>query len=360
MFSFISRVVVGAAILVSVYAAEPPGIVRSEFIYESAPFPECHASTVVETGGAIAAAWFGGTEERHPDVGIWFSKRGADGWSTPVEVRNGVQNEKLRYPCWNPVLFQPKDGPLMLFYKVGPTPAKWWGELATSTDGGKSWKYEGRLPEGMIGPVKNKPIQLANGDILSGSSTEHDGWRVHFEVLSDFGKPTQKWKMIGPIHDGKKIGAIQPSILQHRDGRLQAIGRSRQNKVFTTESKDNGATWSEMDFLELPNPNAGTDAVTLADGRHLLVYNHSAGRRTQWDYGRSVLNVAVSEDGKDWKAALELEKHEKGEYSYPAVIQSADGLVHITYTWQRKKIRHVVVDPKKLELKPIVGGAWPK
>src|SRR5688572_30896838 len=92
-------------------AADNPGLVNSEFIYESAPFPECHASTIVETGGAIAAAWFGGTEERHPDVGIWFSKRGANGWSAPVEVRNGVQNEKLRYPCWNPGLFQPKDGP---------------------------------------------------------------------------------------------------------------------------------------------------------------------------------------------------------------------------------------------------------
>lgn len=340
-------------------AADPPqpGLVLSEFIYETAPFPECHASTIVETSGGLVAAWFGGTGEKHPDVGIWLSRRSGDGWSTPVEVANGVQNEKLRYPCWNPVLFQPKAGPLMLFYKVGPNPEKWWGMLMTSTDAGKTWSAPTRLPEGFIGPVKNKPIQLANGDILSGSSTEDNGWRVHFERSSDLGKT---WKMIGPIHDGKQIGAIQPSIIAHADCHLQAIGRTRQNRVFTTESADSGATWSPMSLLQLPNPNAGTDAVALKDGRFLLVYNHSAGRASQWDYGRAVLNVAVSKDGKNWDGALVLEKHDKGEYSYPAVIQTSDGLVHAVYTWQRKRIRHVVIDPSKLELKPITDGAWPK
>jgi predicted neuraminidase len=349
-----------ASTVSSIAAEESPGVVNSEFIFESAPFPECHASTVVETGGTIAAAWFGGTEERHPDVGIWFSRRSAEGWSAPVEVRNGVQNEKLRYPCWNPVLFQPKSGPLLLFYKVGPTPERWWGEMVTSVDGGKTWTNHSRLPEGFIGPVKNKPIELSNGDILGGSSTENKGWRVHFERLKFLAGGKPDWKMIGPIHDGRKIGAIQPSILQHKDGRLQAIGRTRQNKIFTTESSDDGATWSEMSLLELPNPNSGTDAVTLRDGRHLLVYNHSVGKRSQWDYGRSVLNVAVSDDGKSWKAAAVLEKHDTGEYSYPAVIQSADGLVHVTYTWQRKRIRHVTIDPSKLALKPIDNGVWPK
>jgi len=213
------------------------------------------------------------------------------------------------------------------------------------------------MGEGLIRPVKNKPIQLANGDVLAGSSTEDPGWRVHFEKSADLGKT---WRMIGPVNDGKKIGAIQPSILRHADGRLQAIGRSRQNKIFSVESKDNGETWSEMELLNLPNPNAGTDAVTLKDGRHLLVYNHSLPKRTQWDFGRQVLNVAVSKDGREWQAALVLESHDRGEYSYPAVIHTSDGLVHATYTWQRKKIRHVVIDPSKFELRPIVNGAWPK
>lgn len=333
------------------------GLIRSGFIYESAPFPECHASTIEETKEGFIAAWFGGTGEKHPDVGIWVSRLVNDKWTTPVEVANGIQTEKKRFPCWNPVLFQPKSGPLMLFYKVGPNPEKWWGMVTTSEDGGKTWSGSRKLDAGVIGPVKNKPLQLANGDILSGSSSENKGYRVHFEKSSDLGK---RWKLIGPINDGKKIAAIQPCFLRHADGRLQAIGRTGQDYIFTAESSDSGETWSAMTLMALPNPDAGTDAITLADGRHLLVYNHSKGRKSQWDYGRQFLNVAISKDGINWEAALVLESHDRGEYSYPAVIQSRDGLVHATYTWRREKIRHVVIDPSKLELRPIVKGAWPK
>jgi predicted neuraminidase len=101
-----------------------------------------------------------------------------------------------------------------------------------------------------------------------------------------------------------------------------------------------------MKATSLPNPSAGIDAVTLQDGRQLLVYNHSrSGRRFP---GREILNVAVTRDGIHWNPVLTLE-NQKGEYSYPAVIQSADGLVHITYTYDRKSIKHVVLDPQKIE-----------
>src|SRR3954468_21584520 len=92
-----------------------PGLVKSEFIYETAPFPECHASTIAETKSGLVAAWFGGTGERHPDVGIWLSLHSSGQWSAPVEVANGVQSTTNRYACWNPVLFQPRSGPLLLF-----------------------------------------------------------------------------------------------------------------------------------------------------------------------------------------------------------------------------------------------------
>ena len=98
----------------SALSAEPPGIVSRAFIYDSAPFPECHASTIVETPDGLVAAWFGGTEEGHKDVGIWVSRRVDDQWSAPVEVADGVQHKTLRHPCWNPVLFQYPDGPLYL------------------------------------------------------------------------------------------------------------------------------------------------------------------------------------------------------------------------------------------------------
>ncbi|MCX8155711.1 MAG: exo-alpha-sialidase [Verrucomicrobiae bacterium] len=312
-------------------------LVLSEFIFEQQPTPQCHASTLVETAEGLVAAWFGGRHEQNPDVGIWLSRHREGRWSTPVEVANGIQHANKRYPCWNPVLFQPRQGPLMLFYKVGPSPSTWWGMLMTSDDAGQTWSLPRRLPEDILGPVKNKPIQLPNGDILCGSSSEHAGWRVHFERTPDLGRT---WELIGPVNDGKELGAIQPSLLIHPNGRLQAVGRTRQGKIFQIWSSDQGKTWGPMTTLDLPNPNAGTDALTLKDGRHVLVYNHT-------DRGRTPLNVALSNDGQNWQPVLTLEDT-PGEYSYPAVIQTRDGLLHITYTWKRLRIKHAVIDLARL------------
>jgi predicted neuraminidase len=316
------------------------GVVRSEFIFTDAPFTACHASTIVQTRkGALLAAWFGGSREGARDVGIWLARRGENEWSKPTQVAEGKASDGKPQPCWNPVLFQPKDGPLMLFYKVGASPRTWHGMLTTSDDDGATWAPARPLPDGFLGPIKDKPVQLSDGAVLCPSSTEDDGWRVHFERSDDRGRD---WSKTDPLNDGKTIEAIQPTILSHADGRLQALGRSRQGKVWQAWSKDGGKTWGAMEFTELPNPNSGIDALTLADGRQLLVYNHTA-------KDRSPLNVAVSEDGRTWKSALVLET-DPGEYSYPAVIQDRDGLVHITYTWKRRRIKHVVVDPRKLML----------
>jgi predicted neuraminidase len=324
-------------------ALKQPGVLVREFLYETAPFPECHASTIVETPAGMVAAWFGGTEEKHRDVGIWVARLVNGKWTAPVEAANGVINTTKRYPTWNPVLHQIKDGPLLLFYKVGPTPSTWWGEVKRSKDNGVTWSDAERLPDPIIGPIKNKAITLKDGTILSGCSTEDHGWRLHFERSTDGGRT---WKSTGPINEGKLLGVIQPTLLTYPDGRIQALNRNRgKNKIYETWSNDDGKTWSKLEPTMLPNNNSGIDGVTLSDGRQLLVYNHTT-------TGRSPLNVAVSKDGKVWEAAVVLET-EKGEFSYPAVVQAADGKVHITYTWNRKKICHVVLDPMKLELKPI-------
>ena len=337
--------------------AEPgqAGYVKGELIYplDDKPTPECHASTIVETASGLVAAWFGGKHEQNPDVGIWLSRHDGKAWSKPVQVADGVQSPEKRHPCWNPVLFEPKDGPLMLFYKVGPSPSRWWGMRKTSDDAGKTWSEPRKLGESerlgdpnpnLIGPVKNKPIQLADGSLLCGSSSQHQGWRIHFERTRDLGKT---WQVVGPINDGKTFGAIQPTILSCPGGRLQVLCRSQQGVIAQSWSADGGRTWSEMTATSLPNPNAGIDAVTLADGRQLLVYNHTT-RKGEFPTGRNMLNVAVSTDGKDWTPVLTLER-EKGEYSYPAVIQAADGKVHATYTYRRRSVKHVVLDPGKLK-----------
>lgn len=320
-----------------------PAIIRQDFIYESAPFPECHASTLVETPAGIVASWFGGTHEKNADVGIWVSRLVRDKWTDPVEVANGVESPAVRYPTWNPVLFLPKGGPLTLYYKVGPNPDAWWGMVMTSPDEGKTWNKPSRLPDGILGAIKNKPVQLADGTILAPSSDEEGGWRVHFERSTDNGKT---WTRIPADDLSGEWGGIQPTILIHPDGRLQALCRTRGGRITETWSTDKGLTWSRVTQTTLPHANSGIDAVTLQDGRFLLVYNHVQG--AAYEFGpRFPLNLGLSRDGKQWDRVVDLET-EPGEYSYPAIIQAKDGKVHITYTWKRKRIRYVVVDVKKL------------
>jgi len=307
------------------------------FGLDNRPTPGCHASTIEQTrDGQIVAAWFAGLDEGEDDVGIWVSRLEGGTWSRPVEVANGVMSVQRRYPCWNPVLFQPKEGPLVLFFKVGPTPSQWWGAWTVSKDGGRTWSRQRRLPPEVMGPIKNKPVQLADGRILCPSSSEHDGWQSHVEVTRDL----KTWEVVGPLNEGEDIGVIQPTILTYADGRLQMLCRTRRERFIAQAwSEDGGRTWGKLHATSLPNPNSGIDAVTLKDGRQLLVFNNTK-------QGRTPLNVAVSKDGKDWDVVVTLE-NEPGEYSYPAVIQTADGLVHTTYTYHRKSIKHVVLDPRE-------------
>ena len=343
--AIIAIILILVGLTLPTFAAEPHAV---EFIYgnDDRPTPQCHASTIEETPVGLVAAWFGGTHEKNKDVGIWVSRHIDGNWTKPIEVADGIQSDKLRHPCWNPVLFRTQDGVLQLYYKVGPTPQSWWGMLISSKDHGKTWSPPRKLGHDkkighLIGPVKNKPVQLDDGTLLCPSSTEHDGWRVHFEKSSDGGKT---WKVIGPIHDASRFNAIQPSILFLKDGRLQVMCRTQESVVGQAFSSDLGDSWTTISASDLPNPNSGTDALTLADGRHLLVYNHTTRKKGN----RSMLNVALSSDGKEWQMVHTLE-HDEGEYSYPAVIQTNDGMIHITYTYRRRTVKHVTLNPKSLD-----------
>jgi len=318
-------------------AEAPNPILKSEFIAEEMPTPSCHASTIEQSGDTLIAAWFGGKAEGDPTVGIWLSRDEGKGWSKPVEVATGESPDGKRYPCWNPVLFQPKTGPLILFYKVGPSPSKWWGMKTTSKDAGATWAKSEKLPEGLLGPIKDKPVELTGGTILCPSSSEDQGWRLHMEWTRDLG---QTWTKTPPLNDGKTFSAIQPSILKFQDGSLALVCRSRQGKILSAKSRDFGQSWTELTALEIPNPNSGIDATTLTDGRFVMIFNNTP-------KSRSPLNVGLSTDGVKWTDALTLES-EQGEFSYPAVIQTKDKKVHVTYTWKRQKIKHVILDPEQL------------
>ena len=382
-------------------------ILSDEFLYEQAAFPECHGATIAETPeGDLVAAFFGGTKERNPDCVIWVCRKpkGSDTWTAPEapeagqpgskswtpssewEIGGEMQQHKKAY--WNPVLFQlPPEGKsgksasseLMLFYKIGTRVADWTGHLIRSKDGGKTWSNSEQLPDGFLGPVKNKP-EYINGRIICPSSTEGEGgWKFHFEISDDRGKT---WRKVGPIpaeeavltqfqrggespqpesHAANKsdqeageavkeqkktpIYAIQPSILRHADGRLQILGRTRNGYLATSWSSDNGDTWSKVTLTHVPNNNSGTDAVTLQDGRHLLVYNNFRTLPGTPKGPRTPLNIALSDDGVNWKEVLILEDSPISQYSYPSVIQGKDGTIHAIYTWRRQRIKYAKISP---------------
>ncbi len=341
---------------------EREAILQEELIFETAPFPSCHAVSLVETAnGTLMATWFGGYHESHPRVGIWTSRKVDGRWTPPLEAANGLQENGEYLACWNPVLFQPKNGPLLLFFKVGRTPSTWWGEMMISNDDGKTWSDRQKLPENGIGPVRCKPLELADGRLVCPSSDETDGvWTSHLETTIDLGKT---WSRTKPLHTKEEAQTIQPTLLPFKDGRMAMLCRDKNSngKIWQAWSDDAGKTWGKFTPTKLPNPCSGVDAIALDDGRFLLIYNHTVSKPENPNEpgGRNMINLAVSDDGKDWKAVCVFENSPKSEFSYPAIIQTKDGLVHVAYTWQRKMMKHVVLNPKRIRGIPMPNGDWP-
>jgi predicted neuraminidase len=321
-----------------------------------------HASTVVELkNGDVLVAWFGGSREGAPDVKIYGARLHRGEWSRPVVLASadGVA-------CWNPVLFHTKDGRLWLYYKYGTHPSTWKGAREWSGDEGRTWSEVEYLPDGILGPIKDKPLVLPDGTIVSGSSVENGKWNAWIERSTDNGKT---WAKFGPITvsagedvpsaaalaaaqikqappvDGvhtkvyppskTTVGIIQPSVVWMGGKHLRFFARSRTRAAQTAvaDSWDDGKTWTQAHFIGLPNPNSGIDAVSLRDGRIVLAFNDSYNERTP-------LNLAVSRDGEHFRMFRTLEDG-PGQYSYPAIIQAKNGDLMVTYSWRRQSIKFV-------------------
>lgn len=303
----------------------------------------CHASSIAYSNGHLVAAWLAGSKEAANDVGVWVARFVGNQWSAPVRVTDGLSPDGNALTVINPILFSPRLGPLMLFYSRGKLPADWHPLRMISPDGGATWSRPVALGHGVSGPAKDKPIELSNGIVIAGSSTEYDGWKVHFERSFDGGNT---WNVVYPQAAPRAVQAIQPTILDHGHGQLQALVRTKSGFVFSTRSNDWGKRWSALSPLDIPNSNSGLDAVTLTDGHDLIVTNPLPYVEGRWD--RHKLSVLISADGQTYRNVLDLENEANQEFSYPAIIQSPDGLVHITYTWKKIHIKHVVIDPKRM------------
>ena len=321
-------------------------------IDEYRPTLACHASTVLPLeNGEVLAAWFGGTAEGKDDVDIYVSRRVGALWYPPQHISAGD------VPHWNPVLFRGADGRIILYFKAGKPIPQWQTYFCESADGGKTWSAPAELVPGDTsggrGPVKNKPLRLADGTILAPASTEQGAWLAFIDVSRDDGRTwTRTPNIPAPRYkSGRQIAMIQPTLWESAPNAVHALFRTNRGRIYRSDSADGGKSWCEAYPTPLKNPNSGIDLARVPDGRVFLAHN-PCGR--SWGE-RAPLLLSVSEDnGATWREVLTLERRRTpdDEFSYPAVVSDGNAL-HITYTYQRQKIVYwnIVVDETEAYLK---------
>lgn len=307
------------------------------FIFgEDRPFAECHASTILRTAdNKFLVAWFGGTHEKHDDVGIWLSKGEPGSWSPPVEIA------KIREDAhWNPVLFQDPSGEIILFFKVGKTIDFWETWYQVSNDNGETWSEAKELvagDKGGRGPVRNKPIVVSDGSWLAPASNElKKVWNAFIDRSEDGGKSWVETEFVKLERDSSfGEGVIQPALWESKPGKVHMLLRSSAGVICRSDSEDYGKTWSPVYKTDLPNPNSGIDVTKLENNTLVLIFNPDD---KNWG-SRSPISLAVSRDnGHTWDPVIELERgDEEDEFSYPSVISFGD-TVAVTYTWKRQNV----------------------
>lgn len=331
------------------------GLALEHIFGDRRPFAQCHASTLVGVPSErFLVAWFGGTHEAHPDVGIWAARRArapfeaspSPGvhWSEPRQIAK-VSDEAH----WNPVLFPLSDdgAELVLHWKVGERIRHWRTWSARSHDGGETWVDhrplvdDPREARGGRGAVRNKPIRLDSGAWLAGASLERwRRWDVFFDRSEDGERDWQRTPLVRidrRTFRGK--GLIQPTLWESEPGRVHALFRSTDGRTHRADSEDDGRSWSAAYPTDLPNNNSGLDLARLPDGVLALACNPVPGN---WA-ARTPLSILFSHDnGLTWPARIDLET-EAGEFSYPAIIPSRDPCgdpdgLSVTYTWNRRRI----------------------
>jgi predicted neuraminidase len=312
-------------------------VITKDFVFgDDRPFLQCHASTLTHTrDGKFVIAWFGGTHEKHDDVGIWLSKGKPGAWSAPVEIA------KLREDAhWNPVLFTTPDGDIILYFKVGKTIDEWETWFKVSADNGATWSEAKELvpgDHGGRGPVRNKPITLFDGTWLAPASNERAGvWNAFVDRSNDEGKTWTSTSFLEVNRDSVPgEGVIQPTLWESSPGQVHMLLRSSAGVICRSDSKDSGLTWSPVYKTSLPNPNSGIDLTKFSDGTLLLVYNRD-GRN--WGARRPISFTISHDNGKTWSGITDLDTGNEGdEFSYPAVISFGDTAAG-TYTWKRQRI----------------------
>lgn len=331
------------------------------FVTEERPGSISHVSSISPAGNnKIACVWYAGSREGARDVAIYFSIFDEEKatWTKPIILvdRGQCCRELKRYikKVGNPLLFSDKEDRLWLFYS-SITFGGWSGSSLNykiSEDGGYTWSKSRKM---ILSPflnltnnVKNKGISFNDGSFI-------------IPVYHEFIKKFSQLVWVRPTYsDGVKLEirkmthqkkAIQPSLLYNGGKNLSAFFRNMGPKgsshILIAYSNDMGQSWSGLSDTHLPNPNSGFDMITLSDGSYLGVINNSF-------TDRSNLSLVISRDiGKTWKILKVLENTPNREYSYPSINRSGRGFYHITYTYEKRRIKHIVFNEawiKQLEV----------
>jgi predicted neuraminidase len=374
-----------------------PATEKAPEVFQTLIFPlqpqHTHGSSIVSLpNGDVVAAWFQGSGERTADdVKIMGArlKKDAQVWSAPF-----VMADTYNLPDCNPVLFLNNHNKLFLVwiavqahkwecsilryrisanYDTGGAPSWAWQDnillapndsfatetaikfkqLTKNTSGSGSYAptYDDMIIEASKDLAKRstgwmtriKPLKLANSRILL--PLYSDGFNMSMVAISDDDGDT--WHASLPIV-GR--GNVQPALVQKKNGNILAYMRDNgdaPSRVQTSESTDNGYSWSAAQKTNIPN-EASVELLVLKDGRWAFVGDDE-------DDGRYRLSLYLSDDeGQTWKWRRTLENDLKKDcrFSYPCLIQTADGLLHISYSYsvgkEGESIKYVVVDPKAI------------
>jgi len=341
-----------------------------------------HAACLLELpDGAILLVWFSGAEGS-AGVGIVGSRLepGSRQWSEPINVSfvEGRSNQ-------NPIIFlDPEDGYVYCFHTSqggGEGQGTSYILRVVSIDGGRTW---GRA-------TKVESLSTGNGPFVKGriilskdrsewllpmyfTPTMADSGRSHYSAMRRSSDKGITWSEEVPMSSMEQF-LVQPSVVRiPQTGTLRAFFRDRQARwVYTTTSTDDGASWSlRHHHLPVPNNNAGIQVDVLQSGRLVMAFNN---RQGPW---RCPLTLALSDtEGLTWAymrdvelgcnldTVLPVQKPGKRgrkafwEYSYPTVMQTHDGHIHVAYTYRRQTIKHVVVDEAWIMSGTSIGGPFP-
>jgi predicted neuraminidase len=369
--------------------------------YLPTPTVQVHAANLMTLGnGDLGCVWFGGTQEGVPDICVWFSRltAGSDTWSAPVQLSDDQTRSEQ-----NPVLFPTPTGELWLLftsqhagnqdtaevrYRVSTDDGVTWGPVRTlfpATDRGGIFV---RQPVVVL-PTGRWLLPIFHCVTVPGRRWVGDADTSAVMISDDAGAT---WREVAVP---ESTGCVHMSVVPVGD-RLTAFFRSRwADAVYQSWSDDDGETWTTPAPTELPNNNSSIQATALSDGRLAMVLNpiragvdtprrlslydeiddegladaqsqveeapaegDSGGQRAVWGTPRAPMTLALSADGgRTWSVRRDLETGDgycmtnnsreglNRELSYPSVHQTPDGLLHVAFTYHRRAIQYVTVDP---------------